>query len=102
MTTLNFFQQLLHQRRHYQALGQTKQALHVLGHLSTCRDLPKATAEDANTCLAELHLKRRRFRKARRHLRAALRTAPDRARLHYLMARAWRANDHGDLKLAAE
>jgi tetratricopeptide (TPR) repeat protein len=88
--------------RRYQELGQHRDALALFTRLSRFRELPADAAEETQARLAEMHLKRRRFGKARRHLTAALRHQPGSARYHFLMATALHADPHGDLERAAE
>ncbi len=101
-TTLNFLDHLLSLGRKYQEIGRFADAETVLGRLSGFRELPAATAEEAQARLAELHLRRRRFGRARRCLSAALAHQPDSARYHLLMATALQADDRGDLERADE
>jgi tetratricopeptide (TPR) repeat protein len=86
--TLNLVDRLLARARHLRGLGRTDDALALFERLAGFRDLPGAAAEETQAQLAELHLRRRRFRRARRHLTAALQYHPDSARYHRLMARA--------------
>jgi tetratricopeptide (TPR) repeat protein len=101
-TTLNLVEHALAVGRRYQELGQHKSALALFTRLSGFRELPADAAEETQARLAEMHLKRRRFTKARRHLTAALRHQPDSARYHFLMATALHADPQGDLDRAAE
>src|SRR6266404_5572710 len=101
-TTLNLVDHLLALARRHQDLGRLRDAIDVLTRLLEFRELPAEAAEDAQIRLAEMYLKRRRFRKARRHLTAALRHKPDEARYHYLMAVASLAEDRGDLDRAGD
>lgn len=100
--TLNLVDHLLSLGRRYHDLGRIRDALRVLARLAAFRELPAAAAEEAQARLAEILIKRRKFRRARRHLAAALRHSPGSARYHYLMATSVRAEDRGDLKRAAE
>jgi tetratricopeptide (TPR) repeat protein len=86
--TLNLVDRLLARGRRLRALGRAQDALSVFRRVASFRDLPAAAAEEAQAQLAVLQLRRRRFRRARRHLTAALLHRPDSARYHYLMARA--------------
>jgi Tfp pilus assembly protein PilF len=98
--TLNLVDHLLAMGRRYQELGRQRDALAVLTRLSGFRELPAAAAEETQVRLAELHLRRRRYARARRHLTAALRHQPDNARYHYLMAGSLHADDQGDCERA--
>ncbi len=100
--TLNLVEHALALGRRYQELGQHRNALALFTRLSDFRELPADAAEEAQARLAEMHLKRRRFTKARRHLAAALRHQPNCARYHFLMATALHTDPHGDLDRAAE
>jgi tetratricopeptide (TPR) repeat protein len=100
-TTLNLVDRLLTLARHRQALGRTQDAIALLTRLTQFRELPADAAEEAQARLGELHLEGGRFRRARRHLTAALRHCPDSARYHFLLARAVSADDRRDPERAA-
>jgi len=100
--TLNLVDHLLALGRRYQDMGQGRDALRIFTRLSGFRELPAEAAEEAQVRLAELQIKRRKYRRARRHLAIALRFQPDNARYHYLMAKALKAEDRGNLERAAE
>lgn len=100
--TLNLARQLLARSRTFQKLGREQDALGILGKLAGFRELPGDVAEETQACLAELHLRRKRFVKARRHLTAALVHKPNNARYHYLIAQALDTADKGDTERAAE
>jgi tetratricopeptide (TPR) repeat protein len=99
--TLNLVEHVLALGRRYQELGRHRDALALFTRLSGFRELPADAAEETQARLAEMHLKRRRFRRARRHLAAALQHQPDSARYHYLMATALHSDERGDLERAA-
>ncbi len=101
-TTLNLVDHLLSLGRKYQEVGRFADAEGVLGKLAGFRELPAAAAEETQARLAELHLRRRRYGRARRCLSAALVHRPDSARYHLLMAQALQADDRGDLQRADE
>jgi tetratricopeptide (TPR) repeat protein len=101
-TTLNLVDHLLSRGRHFQQLGRTHDALRILSRLAGYRELPAAVAEEVQFRLGELQLGRKKYARARRHLAAALRYAPDNARYHYLLARAHDADRDGDPARAAE
>jgi tetratricopeptide (TPR) repeat protein len=88
--TLSLIDRLLEQGRNFQQMDQHRQAVHVLGRLARLTDLPTPVAEETQHRLAELHLKRRKFSRARKNLAALLRLCPDNARYHFLMATAIR------------
>jgi tetratricopeptide (TPR) repeat protein len=100
-TTLNLVEHVLAMGRRYQELGRHRDAVRIFTRLSGFRELPSDAAEETQVRLAEIHLKRRRFLKARRHLAVALRHSPTCARYHYLMAAALHSDNHGDLERAA-
>jgi tetratricopeptide (TPR) repeat protein len=98
--TLSLIEHLLGEGRKFQRLGRPQEALHALGRLVALRELPCEVAEEAQARLADLCLGRRRFRRARRHLTAALLHNPDHAPHHLALARACHADGRGDLKRA--
>lgn len=100
--TLNLIEGVLALGRRYQAIGRPRDAVALLVRLCRFRQLPAEAAEEAQASLAEIHLKNRRYKLARRHLTAALRHQPDNARYHYLLATALRSDEEGDLQRAAE
>ncbi len=103
--TLNLADRLLELGTHYRDLGRAGDAHEVLSRLLSFRTLPPEIACQAQVALAEIHLARRRYRKARRHLAAALQIegalGTEAARLHYLMAVACREDDQGNLRRSA-
>ena len=99
-TTLNLVDHLLALGRKYQEVGRFADAEDVLGRLAGFRELPADAAEEAQARLADLHLRRRKYGRARRCLAAALTHRPDSARYHLLMATALQADDRGDLQRA--
>jgi tetratricopeptide (TPR) repeat protein len=102
MPTLNLVEGVLAMGRRYQEVGRHREAAAVFTRLSHFRYLPADAAEETQARLAEIHLKRRKYKHARRHLTAALRYQPDNARYHYLLATALCAEDGADLRLAGE
>jgi Tfp pilus assembly protein PilF len=101
-TTLNLIDRLLARGRNLQRLGRDRDAFLILRRLARFRELPAEAAEEAEARLAEIHLNRRKYRLARRHLTAALTHRPDCARYHHLMATAVDAEDTGDPERAAK
>jgi len=99
---LNLVDALLSKGNSLQALGREHEALHILTTLSGFHELPGEAAEMTQAVLGEMHLERGRYRKARRHLTAALQHRPDCAHYHYLMAQAVWADGDGDGERAAE
>jgi len=101
-TTLNLADRLLAMGRNFGAVGRDQDALHILGRLAGFRELPAAIAEETQGRLAEIFLRRRKYRRARRHLAAVLVQQPDNPRYHYLMAAALNGDDKADPQRAAE
>src|SRR5205085_6029856 len=83
-------------------LGRTGDAHRILLRLAGLRTLPPEVAEMSQAMLAEIYLKRRQYRRARRSLTAALVHRPDCARYHYLIAQAWQDDDRPDRERARE
>jgi len=100
--TLNLIDQLLTLGRKLHGMHCHREALDVLGRLAAFQDLPVDVAEEAQVLLAEIHLRRRRHRRARRHLEVALLYRPDSARYHYLMAGTLNARSRPHPERAAE
>ena len=100
--TINLFDHLLEMGRRHHEAGRHRDALVVLTRLSDFRAVPAEIAEEAQARLGELHVKRRKFKRARRHLTVALRHRPDEARYHHLMGLACQEEDRGDLERAAK
>ena len=102
IATLNLVDHVLALGRRYQEVGRHRDAMTALNRLSRFCFLPAEVAEETQARLAEIHLKRRKYKQARRHLTAALRHQPDNARYHYLLATALQAEEGGDLDRAGE
>lgn len=102
MPTLNLVDRVLDLGRRYQEVGRHRDALKVFSRLSRFRFLPADAAEETQSRLAEIHLKRRKYKHAHRHLTAALRHQPDNARYHYLLGAALHAEEGADLERAGE
>ena len=101
-TTLGLTAHLLSRGRYFQQLGRIHDALRHLTRLAGFRELPAETAEEVQFRLGELQLRRHRYARARRHLAAALRYAPENPRYHFLLARAHNDDPDGDTAQAAE
>jgi Tfp pilus assembly protein PilF len=86
--TLNLVAQLLARGRKLHQLGVENEALRTFGQLARLRLLEPEVAEEVQSRLAEILLRRGRFRRARRHLAAALAHQPDNPHYHHLMATA--------------
>ena len=102
MPTVNLVDRVLALGRRYQEVGRHRDAVTILTRLSRFRYLPDEAAEETQTRLAEIYLKRRKYKQARRHLTAALRHQPDNARYHYLLATALQAEEGAELERAGE
>src|SRR5262249_19357164 len=87
---------LLARGRHFQELGRDHDAIDAFRQLTRFASLPANVSEEAQARLAEIHLRRHRPRKARRHLTAALVYQPNSALYHLLMARAIELDRRGD------
>ncbi len=99
--TLPFLHRLLSQGRHLQQLRCDREALSVLGRLAAFQDLPADVAEESHVRQAEIELRRRKHRRARRHLAAALEYSPENAHYHFLMATALNTRKQGRPRRAA-
>jgi tetratricopeptide (TPR) repeat protein len=100
--TLNLVDHLLAAAGRCHEQGRLRDAVRLLTRLAGFRQLPADAAEQTQARLAELQMKRRKYRRARRHLAAALHHAPDAARYHYWMATALVHDRDADLERAAE
>ena len=100
--TLKLVDRLLALGRNLHTVGRNQEALAVLRSLAGFRELPPVVAEETQARLAEIQLRRCRFRRARRHLRAALHYQPDSARYHYLLATTLAADEKADPQRAIE
>jgi len=86
--TLKLIDHLLARARHLQQLGRTTDALDLLDRLEKIRDLPTQFLVDTQIQLADFCLRRRKYVRARRHLKAALKHEPANAHYHFLLATA--------------
>lgn len=100
--TLKLVDRLMTMGRNYLARGRDQEALHIFGKLAGFRKLPREAAEEAQAQLAEIYLRRKNYRRARRHLTAALAYAPENPHYHYLMAAAANGEDRPNPPRAAE
>lgn len=94
--TLSLVDRLLLLGRNLHGSHQEGAALRYLGRLAALPDLAPELAEEVQVRLAELHMQRREYRRARRHLAVALLYRPQSARYHYLMARALARGPHAE------
>jgi tetratricopeptide (TPR) repeat protein len=101
--TLNLVDSLLHQGQKLHKLGRIGDAQRTLLRLTALRKLPAEVAETSHALLAEIYLKRRQHRRARRALTAALGHQPESAQYHYLIAKSWQEDEQkGDNEKARE
>src|SRR5690349_5704551 len=89
---LNLVGALLKRARHLHDLGVSDEAGRLFHRLMNLRELPLEVAEEIQGRMAEIRFDQGRFRKARRHLAAALAYQPDNAHYHYMMALAAEAD----------
>src|SRR5262245_52659907 len=99
--TLNLIDRLLAIGRNLQQVHQHFQARRYLGRLAALPDLPAEIAEEVQVRLGEIALRRRHYRRARRHFSIALLYRPDSSRYHWLMGRALKRGQDRDLERAA-
>jgi tetratricopeptide (TPR) repeat protein len=98
---LGLVDSLLVAGRKQQQLGREGEALKIFKRLASFGDLPEGVAEETQARLGEIQVRRGHYRKARRHLAAALAHQPQSSRYHALMAGALAADDRkGDRELA--
>jgi len=76
--------------------GRRTDALHQAERLIARPDLPEPVAADAHRLAAEVLIEDERYKKARRHLRAAAGLQSDHPRTHYLMGLALEQDPEGD------
>ena len=100
--TLNLVAHLLAHGRKLHQLGVENEALRTLGQLARFRELEPEVAEEVQSRLAEILLRRGKFARARRHLAAALAHQPDNPHYHHLMATAIDADMDGEPARALE
>jgi len=99
--TLNLFARLLERARRLQRLGLHRSALAALRRLCRFPDLPADLAAEAHARAGAIWLRHRRYRRARRHLAAALARRPGSARYHYWMGLTLHRDPAGDHARAA-
>lgn len=83
--TLPFYDHLMSLGRHLQRLGLHQEAARLFQRLAGHATLPDDYREEAHYRLAERSLDLGKFRRARRHLAAALALCPDNAQYHHLL-----------------
>jgi tetratricopeptide (TPR) repeat protein len=99
---LNLVDELLSRSRRLHQLGRQNDAFDLLRKLTEFEELPDYAAEEVAIRLAEISLRRRQFKYARRYLAVAFDVQPDNARTHYLMARALDAGSAPNTRRALE
>ena len=100
--TLDLAQQALALGRHYLRQGRDLEALDILGKLVRLGQLEPAVAEQTQIHLAEIHLRRRDFAQARRHINVALAYQPAKAEYHHMMAMAVEDDPEADPRRAMQ
>lgn len=98
--TLNLSECLLTMGRDLHELGRHQDAANVLDRLAGFRELPAAVAEECHARLADIHLARKQYRKARRHLTIVLFYRPSIARYYFLLATALHHDPKADSERA--
>jgi tetratricopeptide (TPR) repeat protein len=86
--TLNLCDCLLATGRELQDLGRLTEAARLLHRLAGFRDLPAPVAEEVQTRLAAIYLRKSEYRAARKHLSCALIYRPSHAHYYYQYATA--------------
>lgn len=99
--TVCLFEGLLARGRRLHDAGQPHLAAGCYERLLALAGVPGLLAAEAHQKLGEIALKRRHFRRARRHLGEAVRLAPEGPRGHFLLGLAWSQDEAGDLGRAA-
>ncbi len=80
--------------------GRDLEALEILTKLVRMGGDDLVVAEQAQVLLAEIHLRRREYSQARRHLHVALAYRPDNAQYHFMMAVALEDDPEADPRRA--
>lgn len=84
----------------YLRYGRDLEALEVLTKLARLGAADPVAAEQTQVLLAEIHLRRRDYAQARRHLHVALGYQPDNAQYHFMMAMALEDDPQADPRRA--
>jgi tetratricopeptide (TPR) repeat protein len=95
--TLNLVDILLTTGRQLFTMGRSHEALHPLTKLAGFRTLPDHVNEQVQALLAEIYLEKGEYKKARRHLTAAIAANPLEANYQFMMAIALVEDDEADL-----
>ncbi|MCS6976618.1 MAG: hypothetical protein NZM31_06355 [Gemmatales bacterium] len=86
--------------KRYLRYGRDLEALEVLTKLVRVGTEDTVAAEQVQVLLAEIHLRRREYAQARRHLHVALAYRPDNAQYHFMMAVALEDDPEADPRRA--
>jgi tetratricopeptide (TPR) repeat protein len=100
--TVNLLDRLLAQGRRLVFMGRRAEARRRLDKLLAFPEVPAHQRVEAHQLLADIHLDAQSYRKARRHLVAALSLCPDNAEAHYRLAVALDLDPDADPKRAAK
>jgi tetratricopeptide (TPR) repeat protein len=100
--SLNLLDRLLTQARHLLVLGRRLEARRRLEKLLAFPDVPVTERIEARRLLADLQIDNQNYRKARRHLTAALGLDPESAELHYQLGTALDLDPDVEPKRAAK
>jgi tetratricopeptide (TPR) repeat protein len=99
--SINLLERLLSQGRRLLELGRRGDARRRLEKLLAFQEAPAEMRVEAHRLMADLHLDGQCYRKARRHLLAALGLAPDTAETHYQLGVAFDLDPNIEPKRAA-
>jgi tetratricopeptide (TPR) repeat protein len=100
--TLNLIDRLLAMARDLWLGHRDFEAKRHLTRLAALPDLPANIAGETQVLLAEICIRERRYRQARKHLSIALLYQPDNARYHHLMGKALERGRDPDLLRAED
>jgi tetratricopeptide (TPR) repeat protein len=98
--TLNLVDILLTTGKHLFTMGRSHEALQPLTKLAGFRKLPDHVNEQLQALLAEIYLEKGEYKKARRHLTAAIAANPLEANYQFLMAIALVEDEGADFARA--
>lgn len=99
--TLCLYDELLARGRRLRQAGQPHLAAACCERLLALAGVPGLIAAQAHQIIGEIALKRRHYRRARRHLVAAVRLAPEGPRGHFLLGLSCSQDEAGDPRRAA-
>jgi tetratricopeptide (TPR) repeat protein len=101
LNTISLSGHLLARAKRQSAHGMPRSAARTLGTLTSFGNLDPVTAGESHAIFAELELRNRRFRAARRNAKAALAASPSCPQYQYICGRAWENGVGADLQKAA-